>query len=806
MKKMGRLARMVGLVFAVAATPAPGTAQEAQSVRGVVVDQTGLPLPGATVNLLDGATVVATLTTGPDGTFFIDAALAGNVVLASLQGFEETRVGRGEAARIVLLIARAVETTTVIAPAGDASPPTAQLLGSTLNANTVARMPSSRMKARESLPLLPAIIRGPDGLMQLGGARAHDTPLLLDGFNIADPATGVSSVNLPFEAVRGVDVLRDPMAVSYGNLLGGMVRIDSRAGSDRVTAGVQGFIPRPRFAVPGFGRLEGIFPRGHIAGSSADRRVRYVAAAEYDYERIPVPGVTEGRGPDIVEESAIVFTRVDAQLTPRSGLTFEAFAFPSSTRSLGLSPRRLPSAAPDATGEDLFAGLTHRYVATNSSVFTIQIGVLEHSATLTPTGSGPSYLAPWGWSGNWFSTMERTATRVSATAMWERTATIGARNHDFSLSGEVSARRLSGRIAESPVIVNDVEGRMVRSVEFGGPASFGAHDRPVGLAVRDVWHLTDRLQLDAGARVDHSRHGGGAPSGRAGVRYALDPAGLTVIKAGYGSFVGNLPLAVPAFGDYPSRVDRWFDPDGGQPIRHTMLRPAVGSLHLPRAVAAVVGIERQLAQGLDVQVGFTHRRSSGLATFRVPMDGGLLSVDSGGYGSYREVQVSTRRTWANDQQVFVSYVRSSAQGELNDFTEVFRGMDSPLVQPGGMARLTTDARNRVLMWGTFNLPQRVVVSPVVEWRSGFLFSAVNQRYLHEGTPNSRAFPAFVSTDMVVYKTVTVRKRSADLGVQIFNLTNHRNPRDVYPVVGSPGGGQFTNSVGPILRGYMLLKW
>jgi hypothetical protein len=168
--------------------------------------------------------------------------------------------------------------------------------------------------------------------------------------------------------------------------------------------------------------------------------------------------------------------------------------------------------------------------------------------------------------------------------------------------------------------------------------------------------------------------------------------------------------------------------------------------------------------------------------------------------------VSTRRTWANDQQVFVSYVRSSAQGELNDFTEVFRGMDSPLVQPGGMARLTTDARNRVLMWGTFNLPQRVVVSPVVEWRSGFLFSAVNQRYLHEGTPNSRAFPAFVSTDMVVYKTVTVRKRTADLGVQLFNLTNHRNPRDVYAVLGTPRAGQFANSVGPILRGYMLLKW
>ena len=55
------------------------------------------------------------------------------------------------------------------------------------------------------------------------------------------------------------------------------------------------------------------------------------------------------------------------------------------------------------------------------------------------------------------------------------------------------------------------------------------------------------------------------------------------------------------------------------------------------------------------------------------------------------------------------------------------------------------------------------------------------------------------------QTFTVRRRSADLGVQVFNLTNHRNPRDVYPVVDAPRFGQFTNSVGPIFRGYMLLR-
>src|SRR4029077_19573854 len=132
-----------------------------------------------------------------------------------------------QADRITLAIARATETTVVTAPLIAPSSPTVPLLGSTLTATTVARLPSSGMKARESLPLLPSVVRGPDGLLQLGGAWAHDTPLFVAGFNITDPATGISSLNLPFEAVRGVDVLRDPMSVTYGGLLGGVSKMES---------------------------------------------------------------------------------------------------------------------------------------------------------------------------------------------------------------------------------------------------------------------------------------------------------------------------------------------------------------------------------------------------------------------------------------------------------------------------------------------------------------------------------------------------------------------------------------------------
>jgi hypothetical protein len=800
---MRRVGRLVGGCVLAAAIPIIAWAQ---AIRGVVLDQTDLPLPGVTIQLLDGAMIVRSFVTEADGSFSIDATLHGDVLLLSLEGFESKRVPRSESDRIVLQIARTTESTTVLAPALIESSPTAVLLGSTLAASTVARLPSAHMKARESLPLLPSVIRGADGLMQLGGARAHQTPLTLDGFNVTDPATGISSVNLPFEVVKGIDALRDPMAVTYGGLLGGVVKVESKSGGKDFSKGVQGFVPRPRFATPGFGRIEGIFPRAHVAGSIATGRIQYIAAGEYDYERIPVPEVTQKDGSALVDQSAVFFARVDAALTERHEITVEGFSFPTSTRSFGLGPRRDASATVDLRATDLFAGITDRLLSETAGLFTIQVGVLARDADVVPNGLGPSRLSPSSWSGNWFSTVSRSAVRYSAAASWERVLRPGTRPHDVTLTGEIAARRLSGHVQEQPVIVSDAAERPVRSVEFGPAATFGARDWPVGLALRDVWQVHPRLQIDGGVRVDHSRHGGGAPSGRAGVRYALDASGKTVAKGGYGSFIGALPLTAPAFAGYPSRVDRWLDGATGEVVREVTFRPAIGRLRLPRALAAVVGLERELSAGLDVQVVLTSRHSSRLATLRVPNESGDLTLDSAGTGSYREVQISARRTLTNDQQLFVSYVRSAADGELNEFASLFQAMDAPLLLKGGRARMPSDAHHRVLAWGTFDLPRRVVVSPATEWRSGFPYSSLTARYAYAGSPNARTFPAFFSADIVVYKTLTVKRRSADVGIQLFNVTNHRNFRDVYPVIGAPRAGQFANSVGPILRGYMLLKW
>ena len=114
----------------------------AQTGQGLVIDQTGLPLPGATVQLVRDTEVVTTVIASGDGTFAIDPALKGDTLVVSMDGFETARVPRDAAAKIVLSIGRAQETTTVIALAPTLAPasPTTSLLGSSITASTVSRI------------------------------------------------------------------------------------------------------------------------------------------------------------------------------------------------------------------------------------------------------------------------------------------------------------------------------------------------------------------------------------------------------------------------------------------------------------------------------------------------------------------------------------------------------------------------------------------------------------------------------------------------------------------------------------------
>ena len=150
-----------------------------------------------------------------------------------------------------------------------------------------------------------------------------------------------------------------------------------------------------------------------------------------------------------------------------------------------------------------------------------------------------------------------------------------------------------------------------------------------------------------------------------------------------------------------------------------------------------------------------------------------------------------------------SYTRSSAIGNLNDFNSFFGNLENPVIRPDERGPLPWDAPNRVLLWGSITLPRGFAVFPVLDTRTGFPLSNVDADRNFVGPRNAAGrYPAFMSLDAQITKKFVVFGHNATIGLKVFNITNHFNPRDYQGNLASRSFGAFDNSVGRTFRG----KW
>ena len=601
-------------------------------------------------------------------------------------------------------------------------------------------------------------------------------------------------------------VLREPVSAQFGHMLGSAASIETTPGSDTLKAGVQGFIPRPRLSSLGLGQIEAFFPRAYVGGRVGI--ARYFASTEFNFERVPVPGVTGTSGhPNVGTTGVTSFARLDVQTSTRHSITAEGLFAPAHTTSSGLSTLRPEETVPDVDVRDMFGAVTDRLVLTQRDLLTIRGGVISHDTSLATAGSGDAILTPEGWQQNWFSAVDVHGWRGSVSAAWEHAGIAAAGNHTFSINGGVFHRAMDGTLRDQTLRITNTAGELVRLIEFGPAGPLNPVETYGGLGFRDLWDVSHRLQVDLGLRLD-----GGAstdrvvPGPRIGVRYLLDHAGRTTLRGSVGRFVGRVPLGAEAFRQFPTRTDTTFDPATGLPLKSIVYRPVVAPLALPRADAIAVEIEHHLLPTLEIQGAVRRRWSSNLPTVFVPAEGGAAVLEGTGDSDYRELQLSARKTFMPDAQLFASYVWSSSVGEMNDFGSLFTNLDTPLLEPGVRAATPAAVPHRLRAWATVLLPHLIVVSPAVEWRTGFPFSALDVYQHYAEAPNTERFPPYFSADITAFKTFEILGRKMDLGLQFFNITAHANPRDVIAVVESPRYREFSGTFGMTIAGYMQVRW
>jgi len=237
--------RKVGLVNKVNFAIPYNTVFSQQEISGKVVDEDGVPLPGASI-VIKGTTTGTT--TDFDGNFSIDASV-GDTLVVSYIGYETKQVVvTGDAMNITLTSGVALDNVVVIGSrnanrvATDTPVPVDVLdvaeLARTAPQVTITEILNYAAPSFSSNPqsisdgtdhIAPASLRGlgPDQVLVLiNGKRRHKTALVNVNGTFGRGAVGTDMTTIPTNAIKRVEILRDGAAAQYGSdAIAGVINI-----------------------------------------------------------------------------------------------------------------------------------------------------------------------------------------------------------------------------------------------------------------------------------------------------------------------------------------------------------------------------------------------------------------------------------------------------------------------------------------------------------------------------------------------------------------------------------------------------
>jgi hypothetical protein len=111
-----------------------------------------------------------------------------------------------------------------------------------LTADQLAQLPINRTSISSIALLAPGTTtaaRGYGNALSFGGSSASENAYYVNGFQITNPLTGVSSRQLPYDAIDQEQVLIGGYGAEYGRSTGGVINVVSKRGTNTWTGDIQ---------------------------------------------------------------------------------------------------------------------------------------------------------------------------------------------------------------------------------------------------------------------------------------------------------------------------------------------------------------------------------------------------------------------------------------------------------------------------------------------------------------------------------------------------------------------------------------
>ncbi len=803
---------------------------QTSSLTVTASDQAGKLIAGAQVLLRQKDQIIGTTATSEEGKAEFKNILPGDYELVvSRDNFEtitqSLTITAGTPLELPLLLAPKViaEAINVNASTGQAA---------TLEQGAAKSVELQRTEIKESaarprnvadaLPQTPGITRSDQGELRIFGGSENRVALLVGGVDVTDPATGQFGLTVPVDSVESINIFRTPFLAQYGRFSSGVVSVETRRGGDKWNYELNDPFPEFRILRKHLRGIREASPRLTLNGPLIKDKLYFSQGIEYAVAKRRVVSLPFPNN-ESVGESVNSFSQLDYIPGATHAITATLHITPHQARFYNLDFFNQRPVTPNFRARDYSGTATDRWTI-GENLIESTLAFKRASLDVWAQGRGEMTLTPTGNSGNYFNEQDRDSSRFEWLENLSLKPVRSFGTHNLKFGTGVSKTRIQGEFLARPINIRDTTGQLLKRIEFVNSRPFKRDDLEVSFFGQDHWVITPKLALDVGTRFERQ---GITETFRIAPRFGLawTPFGnqQTVVRTGYGLFYDRVPLNVYAFSRFPDQVITTYGPGGvitDGPRRFMNItdqaeatqtpfirrRNTIGNF-APYSATWTVEIEHPITPNLRVRANYQAGNSSGLITLTPKVVAGQDAMVLGGSGKarYRQFEILTRLSMKENQQLYFSYVRSRSNGDLNEFNNYLGSFPVPVIRPNQYSNLPGDLPHRFLSWGVLQLPWKMRISPLVEWRTGLPYAAVDARQNYVGVPNAdqTRFPNFFSFDARVTRDFKINKAvenvlrfkltdpySVRVSVSGFNLTNHFNPPSLHNNLNDPQYGLF----------------
>ena len=222
----------------------------ASQITGLVRDQDGAAVPGATITVTETRTnrqrvVVSTA----NGIYTAPSLAPGDYrVAVRLPGFtpirrEGIRLATGETARIdfTLTLGALAEQITVVADAPGLRAETASL-GTVIEHEQVVHLPLNGRLFITLAAIAPAVALPPNSVLpRINGGRPRTNEYLFDGVSVLQPEPGQVTYYPIVDAIQEFKIESNSPPAEFGRFNGGVVNLTTKSGTNAIDGSVFGF-------------------------------------------------------------------------------------------------------------------------------------------------------------------------------------------------------------------------------------------------------------------------------------------------------------------------------------------------------------------------------------------------------------------------------------------------------------------------------------------------------------------------------------------------------------------------------------